>query len=119
MDNEVFALVGQPCRCPNGASSVAPFVSFVNSVRPDLFGPGKCSIPTWILPNMTIHTKLATDSGGARCHDKTYVQTLAGRVQGMRPGITPCVIKPVATYAAATHRFQSPAASVGGSLSSK
>jgi hypothetical protein len=30
-----------------------------------------------------------------------------------RPGITPCVMKPVATYAAATDRFHSPAASAG------
>ena len=32
---------------------------------------------------------------------------------GMRPGITPCVIKPAATYAEATDRFHSPAASAG------
>lgn len=31
----------------------------------------------------------------------------------MRPAITPCVIKPVATYAATTDRFHSPAASAG------
>ncbi|MHC8336793.1 DUF2515 family protein [Pseudomonas sp. HLT2-19-2] len=31
----------------------------------------------------------------------------------MRPGITPCVIKPAATYAEATARFHSPAASAG------
>jgi len=31
----------------------------------------------------------------------------------MRPGITPCVIRPVATYAAATDRFHSPAALAG------
>ena len=30
---------------------------------------------------------------------------------GMRPGITPCVTKPAATYAAATPQFHSPAAS--------
>ncbi len=29
----------------------------------------------------------------------------------MRPGITPCVIKPAATYAEATARFHSPVAS--------
>ncbi|CEL29366.1 Low affinity iron permease [Pseudomonas fluorescens] len=29
----------------------------------------------------------------------------------MRPGITPCVTKPAATYAAATPQFHSPAAS--------
>ena len=31
--------------------------------------------------------------------------------EGMRPGITPCVTKPAATYAAATPQFHSPAAS--------
>ncbi len=31
----------------------------------------------------------------------------------MRPGITPCVIKPAATYAEAAARFHSPAASAG------
>ena len=34
-------------------------------------------------------------------------------LQRKRPGITPCVMKPVATYAAATDRFHSPAASAG------
>jgi hypothetical protein len=33
--------------------------------------------------------------------------------QGMHQGVTPCVIKPVATYAAATAQFHSPAASAG------
>ena len=33
------------------------------------------------------------------------------RLRRMRPGITPCVTKPAATYAAATPQFHSPAAS--------
>jgi hypothetical protein len=34
-------------------------------------------------------------------------------MDSMRPGITPCVIKPAATYAEAAARFHSPAASAG------
>ena len=33
--------------------------------------------------------------------------------KGVRPGITSCVIKPAATYAEATARLHSPAASAG------
>lgn len=41
----------------------------------------------------------------------TMVLVAVANVIRMRPGIAPCVIKPTATYAGATARFHSPAAS--------
>ena len=41
------------------------------------------------------------------------VEVFVETVFCMRLGITPCVIKPAATYAEATDRFHSPAASAG------
>ena len=58
-----------------------------------------------------VFTKPAAAPAAKKKVTKAFTPRL--RVKRMRPGITPCVIKPAATYAEATARFHSPAASAG------